>query len=78
MEYVIVEFAEPREVLIDGLSQGLNKEKGSDRYRVLMVDGGRHTVELRESGNQAPVSQTVVVGGTSPINPLRVAFDKQG
>lgn len=78
MEYVIVEFAEPREVLIDGLSVGLNKETGSGRYRVLMVGGGRHTVELRESGNHEPVSQTVVVGGTSPINPLRVAFDKQG
>ncbi len=77
MEYVIVEFAERREVLIDDISQGDNMGP-SGKYRLLMVEEGRHEFGLGGPNDYAPLRQTVVIGGTSPINPLRVAFEKKG
>ncbi len=77
MEYVIVQFAERREVLIDGVSQGYNMGP-SGEYVLLTVDEGVHKFGLRGPENYVPSSQTVVIDGTSPINPLRVAFEKKG
>lgn len=77
MEYVIVEFAERREVLVDDVSQGDNMT-ASGNYRLLMVTDGTHKLELGGSKNYVPSAQTVVIDGTSPINPLRVVFQKKG
>ena len=73
MEYVIVEFAEPREVFIDNVKVGLNMESAG-KYKVFQVAPGVHEVKLGGAGH--PSSQTMVIDGTSPINPLRVAFEK--
>jgi hypothetical protein len=75
MEYVIVESAEPREVFIDGAKVGLNIGSAG-KYNVFMVPPGVHEVKLGGPGNLHPSAQTVVIDGTSPINPLRVAFEK--
>lgn len=77
MEYVIVEFGERREVLVDGVSQGDNMTAPGS-YCLLMVTDGTHTLELGGPKNYVPPSQTVVIDGTSPINPLRVVFQKKG
>jgi hypothetical protein len=77
VEYVIVEFAERREVLVDESSVGDNMTNAGD-YRILMVTEGVHTLGLGGAKNYMPSAQTVVIDGTSPINPLRVVFQKKG
>ena len=74
MEYVIVEFPEAREVMVDGQTQGVNLS--GQEFRVLMVEEGLHEVSLGGNPNYIPRSQKIVVDGTSPINPLRVRFEK--
>jgi len=76
MEYVVVEFGEPREVMVDGASQGKNRAD-SGNYNLLPVTEGLHTIELGGSQDFMPISHTVVIGGTSQINPLRVVFQKK-
>ena len=76
MEYVIVEFAESREVMVDEANQGPNKKDG--KYRLLRLTEGLHTVKLGGAQDYEPSSQTVVIDGTSPINPLRIVFKKKG
>jgi hypothetical protein len=74
MEYVIVESAEPREVFIDGMKMGLNMQSAG-KYNVFTVPPGVHEVKLGGPG-VLQSAQTVVIDGTSPINPLRVAFER--
>ena len=75
MGYVIVEFSEPRVVEINGQPRGSNMDpKG--RYRILRVEVGVQTFSLEGDANYLPLKQTVVVGGTSLIEPLRVTFRK--
>ena len=76
MEYVIVEFAEPRTVFIDGDEKDFNM-RSAGKYTVFAVPPGVHEVKLGGPGNFHPSAQTVVIDGTSPINPLRVVFEKQ-
>ena len=75
MEYVIVEFPERREVFIGDESQGYNRDdKG--KYRILRVGDGQQTFRLGGKLNYTPLSKPVVVAGTSPIQPLRVVFQR--
>jgi hypothetical protein len=75
MGYVIVEFPERREVFIGDDSQGDNLDE-HDQYRILRVGDGRQTFRLGGLPNYTPLSQTVVVANTTPINPLHVIFQK--
>ncbi|MBI3108304.1 MAG: hypothetical protein HYY95_22470 [Candidatus Rokubacteria bacterium] len=77
MGYVIVECPGPkRSVLVNGTSQGDNKSVDGT-YRILTVEDGVHTFSLAGSEDHDPPQQTVVVAGTSPIQPLRVRFRKK-
>jgi hypothetical protein len=73
---VIVEFPECREVLVDGKSQGNNRnEEGG--YRILFIGDGLHTFRLGGMQNYTPLSQPVEVGASgSVILPQRVVFLK--
>jgi hypothetical protein len=75
MGYVIVEFPERRGVRVNGLVVGENRD-ANNNYRVLRVEDGVATISLDEPGEVSPPTQTVVVAGTSPIQPLRVIFRK--
>jgi hypothetical protein len=75
MGYVIVEFTEPRGVLINGAPEGPNMDD-KRRYRILRVADGVQTFSLDGAPDYQPLQQTVVVGGTSLIEPLRVTFRK--
>jgi hypothetical protein len=76
MGYVIVEFARPREVLVNGVSQGANMDQAG-HYRILRVEDGVQTFSLAGPEDYRPLRQTVVVGGTSLIEPLRVTFQRK-
>ncbi|MGE5307326.1 MAG: hypothetical protein ACM3TN_28810 [Alphaproteobacteria bacterium] len=76
MGRVIVEFPDCREVLVDGKSQGNNRnEEGA--YRILILGDGLHTFRLGGQQNYTPLSQLVEVGASgSVILPQHVVFQK--
>lgn len=67
-EYILVEFDEIREVIIDGVASGSNTGD------VIELEPGTHTISLAGLKNFAPTKQDVIPSGTSPIQPLRVNF----
>jgi hypothetical protein len=75
VEFVIVEFPDRREVLVDGIDHGFNRELNKEE-RILRVAEGLHRFRLRGPENYVPVWQTVEVSGTDSIEPLRVVFRK--
>ena len=77
MGYVIVEFQERREVLVNNFSQGDNRDENGE-YRILRVGDGLQTFRLGGPQDYRPPSQTVEVADTTPIQPLRVVFQKNG
>ena len=76
MGFVIVEFVEPREVRVNGESQGQNMDDAG-HYRILRVADGIQTFSLGPPADYVPEEQAVVVGGTSLIEPLRVTFQRK-
>jgi hypothetical protein len=77
MEYVVVEFPDRREVLVDGTPQGYNRELNGE-LRILRIDeGGEHRFRLRGPDDYLPLWLTVDVVGTNVNKPLTVVFTKK-
>lgn len=75
MGYVIVEFPERREVFVDHASQGDNRE-ATGEYRILRIGDGLQTFRLGGPQDYTPLSRTVDIVDTTPIEPLRVIFER--
>ncbi len=73
-QFVIVEFAETRIVIIDDVPQGPNKTDDGEE-RILRVDEGLHTFSLEGVGF-SPVQQDLNVASTNPADPMRVVFNR--
>lgn len=76
MGYVIVEFPERREVLVDDVSQGDNRDDAGN-YRILRIADGLHTFRLAGADDYVPAFQNRRVADTTAVNPLRVVFAKK-
>ena len=76
MGYVIVEFPERREVFVNAVGCGENREDDG-QYRILRVGDGLQTFSLGGEQDYTPPSRTVEVVNTTPIQPLRVVFEKR-
>jgi hypothetical protein len=74
MSYVVVHFAECREVFIDNQSQGNNvDEHGVPRS--LFCGEGWHSFRLGGAANYQPPLQILIVPDATPINPFAVTFE---
>jgi hypothetical protein len=69
-EFLLVEFDESREVVIDGFPSG-NKTG-----EVIELDEGTHTITLSETKDFSPAEQDVEPSGTSPLDPETIYFTK--
>ncbi len=69
-EYIIVEFDEIREVIIDETASGYNTGD------VIELGAGTHTISLEEPKNFSPLEQDVNPSGTSPIKPQKIYFSE--
>jgi len=69
-EYIIVEFEDTREVIIDDALSGY---KTGD---VIEIGGCTHTICLEGKKNYLPLEQDINPSGTSPILPFKVYFSK--
>lgn len=69
-EFILVEFDEKREVLIDG------NASGQYTGEVIEVEAGTHTISLDGDSDFEPATQDVSPSGTSPIAPLKVVFTR--
>ena len=67
MEYLVVKFAEPRKVTVNGFIFGLTNT-------ILQIEAGTHTVALEPPTGSRPLRQTIVVVGTTPLSPAEVTF----
>jgi hypothetical protein len=76
MGHILVRFPEPREVFIDGESQGLNVD-AAGHYRVLVVSEGVHRVELGGPEDYTPAAWLLDVPATSVLAPLQVVFERE-
>jgi hypothetical protein len=76
MEFVIVQFPDRREVLVDGVSFGHNRELTGD-LRILQVGEGVHRFRLRGPDDYVPLWTTIDVTDTDVNAPLRVVFGKK-
>jgi hypothetical protein len=76
MEYVVVIFPDRREVLVDGVVQGYNRER-TGALRILRVDEGLHRFRLRGPDDYIPLWLTVEVSATTATAPLAVVFARQ-
>ena len=76
MEFVIVQFPDRREVLVDGVNHGFNCELNGVE-RVLRVAEGLHRFRLRGPDNYIPLWITVEVKNTDAIEPLCVCFERK-
>ena len=68
MEFVVVNFATERDVLIDGVLAGLTNH-------LITLAPGTYTFSLDGRRNFRPRERTVVVEGTSPLTPQEVDFE---
>jgi hypothetical protein len=69
MEFVIVTFAEPRQVIIDG-------DVGGNTGDVLMVEKGTHRFRLSDPQDYKPKARKRVVKNTTFVSPLEVRFER--
>lgn len=76
MEFIIVEFIDRREILVDGIGYGFNREPNGDE-RILQVAEGLHRFRLRGHENYVPLWHEVEVKNTDPNEPLRVVFRRR-
>jgi hypothetical protein len=76
MGYAIVEFPGRREVFVNGVSQGDNRDD-TGQYRILRVGDGLQTFTLGGPLDYTLPSQTVEVVNTTSIQPLRVVFARK-
>lgn len=68
-EYINVSFPELRTVLSGG------NEVGPTNLD-LVINAGTHTFTLDGPADYSPLSQQLVVGGTSPVTPMMIVFTK--
>ncbi len=71
MEHVIVTFPTDRYVYIDGEQNGRTNNS-------LRLGAGSHLFDLGPLKNYEPESQTVVVSGTTVLDPQEIVFTKIG
>ena len=76
MEFVIVDFPDRREVLVDGVGYGHNLVPTGEP-RILQLSEGVHRFRLRGPDNYVPLWQTLDVSDTDVNAPLHVRFDKK-
>jgi hypothetical protein len=76
MEYVIVMFPDRREVLVDGVPHGFNREPTGE-WRIVRVEEGEHRFRLRGPDDYVPLWLTLDVADTNVNAPLHVVFDKK-
>jgi hypothetical protein len=69
-EYILVEFDEIREVIIDETASGYNTGE------VIELGAGTHTIGLDGLKNFSPIDQDVDPSGTTPIQPQIIYFYK--
>jgi hypothetical protein len=67
MEYIVVRFRDPRDVLIDGTPMGKTGE-------TLRVEAGIHTIDLGDPRDYNPNEYSLDVQGTASLDPLEVRF----
>ena len=72
MSCIKVIFSEVRNVVIDAVDS--NQQTG----QTIELDDGRHTITLSGPADYWPPGKDVdvVVGGSGPLNPLEVYFEK--
>lgn len=75
MSYIVVRFAECREVFIDDQSQGDNVD-GNGAPRALLVGEGWHAFRLGGPSDYTPPVQTLNVPDATQIQPFPVVFEK--
>ncbi len=67
MEFLLVVYGTERDVLIDGVPAGITNH-------LITLAPGAYTVSLDGNLDFKPVEQEILVTGTSPLKPLKVAF----
>jgi hypothetical protein len=67
-EYIIVEFDEKRQVMIDDVT--MPYETGD----VIELEPGTHTISLAGEINFSPVERDITPSGTSSLTPDKVIF----
>ena len=67
-EYIIVEFDEKRQVMIDDLTSAY--ETGE----VIELDPGTHTIGLAGEKNFSPAERDITPSGTTSLQPDKVTF----
>jgi hypothetical protein len=68
MEYLLVNFHEERDIMLDG-------EIGGLANHLITLARGLVTVSLAPPRNFSPRETTVMVRGTSPLAPMEVDFE---
>ena len=76
MEYVIVDFPDRREVLVDGAAVGFNRELDGTPAQ-LRIDEGTHRFRLRGPDDYTPLWITLDVFDTNVNDPLVIVFTKK-
>ena len=67
-EYIVVEFAEKREVMIDDIAMPYETDE------VIELEPGTHTISLVGEKNFNPSERDITPSGTSPLQPDKVLF----
>jgi hypothetical protein len=76
LQFVIVEFPDRREVLVDGIVHGHNRELTGE-LRIIQVNEGLHRFRLRGPDDYLPLWLTLEVDSTNENAPLYVLFTKK-
>jgi hypothetical protein len=69
MEYLVVIFEARRRVFVNGNPSGFTNS-------VVQLDAGTHTITMEPPPNFSPISQTIVLQATSPLDPMTVTFHR--
>ena len=69
-EYILVQFDETREVLVD------EEPSGYDTGEVIELGAGTHTISLQGPDDFSPAQQDVTPSGTSALQPHEISFHK--
>lgn len=77
MSYVVVKFPQTREVFMDDVSQGDNRD-GTGRDNILLIGEGWHEFRLAGAPDYFPLTNVVLVPTATPGHPFPVVFRKVG
>jgi hypothetical protein len=67
-EYIVVEFVEKREVVIDDIGTPYETDQ------VIELEPGTHTISLAGKKNFSPTERDITPSGTSSLQPDKVTF----